>query len=103
MAEEGGENVYDIGYGFGNPCRYLQEVFKGFLKCLGFENQDDGGGVRGGDMDDPPPTSTSDDPSTMDDPTDQPISSTGTVQRRAAPRRAPTRPPISSAGPGQTN
>nr|GEW85502.1 RNA-directed DNA polymerase, eukaryota [Tanacetum cinerariifolium] len=76
MAEEGGENVYDIGYGFGNPCRYLQDVFKGFLKCLGFENQDDGGGVRGGDMDDPPPTSTSDDPSTMDDPTDQPISST---------------------------
>ncbi|GKC30136.1 RNA-directed DNA polymerase, eukaryota, reverse transcriptase zinc-binding domain protein [Tanacetum coccineum] len=94
MAEEGGENVYDIGYGFGNPCRYLQEVFKGFLKCLGFENQDDdGGGVRGGDMDDPPPTSTSDDPSTMDDPTDQPIPSTGIVQRRAPPR-----PPISSGG-----
>ncbi|PWA41456.1 hypothetical protein CTI12_AA553730 [Artemisia annua] len=99
MAEEGGENVYNIGYGFGNPCRYLQEVFKGFLKCLGFENQDDGGGVR----DDPPPPSTSDDPSTMD-PTDQPVPSTILLaQGRIVQRRAPTRPPISSGGPGQTN
>lgn len=89
MVEERVEEVYDNGYGYGNPCRYLQEVFRGFLRCLGFENQ--GGGVKegrggggggGGDddgdggevVDDPPITSPSDDPTR--DPIDEPISST---------------------------
>ncbi|XP_071703827.1 uncharacterized protein [Rutidosis leptorrhynchoides] len=105
MVEERSEVVYDIGYGYSNPCRYLQEAFKGFLKCLGLyteqkekdgDGNDDGGddisGDGGGDG------REVDDPSIMD-PIDEPISSaTGIVTRRVPPRR-----PISSGGPGQTN
>ncbi|KAD4386233.1 hypothetical protein E3N88_26402 [Mikania micrantha] len=92
MVEERVEVAYDIGYGYGNPCRYLQEVFRSFLRCLGLEKQEgnhgggdggdddsgggEGGGGGGGDeVDDPPTSSPPDDPSIMD-PTDEPISAT---------------------------
>ncbi|KAJ0790644.1 hypothetical protein HanPI659440_Chr05g0217591 [Helianthus annuus] len=86
MMEERAEVVYDIGYGYGNPCRYLQEVFRSFLRCLGLEKQEGkerntsggvgGGDTGGGDGDgdggggevDPPTTSP------IMDPTDEPMS-----------------------------
>ncbi|KAF5807684.1 hypothetical protein HanXRQr2_Chr05g0236411 [Helianthus annuus] len=114
MVEERAEVVYDIGYGYGNPCRYLQEVFRSFLRCLGLEKQegkerntsggvggrDTGGGDGDGDGDgdggggevDPPTTSP------IMDPTDEPMST-----RRLTRRPPPPRGPISSGGGGQTN
>nr|XP_043607876.1 elicitor peptide 6-like isoform X2 [Erigeron canadensis] len=108
MVEEQSGVVYDIGYSYGNPCRYMQQVFKSFLKCLGLESQGeregkekgdriDGGngdGSGGGEVVDDP---TLGDPSTMD-PTDEPAISTSIARRRPPPR-----PPITSGGPGQTN
>ncbi|KAL8243224.1 hypothetical protein R6Q59_009482 [Mikania micrantha] len=119
MVEERVEVAYDIGYGYGNPCRYLQEVFRSFLRCLGLEKQEgnhgggdggdddsgggEGGGGGGGDeVDDPPTSSPPDDPSIMD-PTDEPISATTLLVQGIASRRPPPRGPISSGGPGQTN
>ncbi|KAK9080780.1 hypothetical protein SSX86_000538 [Deinandra increscens subsp. villosa] len=43
MVEERAEVVYDI-----NPCRYLQQVFSSFLRCLGLENQGEEGNISGG-------------------------------------------------------
>ncbi|KAI3505050.1 hypothetical protein L1887_26919 [Cichorium endivia] len=116
MEEETVESVYDIGYGYRNPCRYLQEVLNGVLRCLGLERSGGGGdstsseeggggggqggsgggdgGDGGGEMDDPLTTPPSSDPP----PIDEPASATG-----LATRRAPARPPITSGGPGQTN
>lgn len=86
MEEERVESVYDSGYG--NPCRYLQQVLNGFLRCLGLErsvgggggggNKEEGGGAGGdggGEMDDPLTTPISDDSSSID-PVDEPASTT---------------------------
>ncbi|KAI3672679.1 hypothetical protein L6452_38776 [Arctium lappa] len=79
------EVVYDIGYGYGNPCRYLQHVLTSLLRCFGLENQEEGkersgggggGGGGGGEVEDPPlpsSTSPSSDPPVID-PTDEPVS-----------------------------
>ncbi|CAI9291594.1 unnamed protein product [Lactuca saligna] len=108
MEEERVESVYDSGYG--NPCRYLQQVLNGFFRCLGLErsvgggggggSKEEGGGAGGdggGEMDDPLTTPISDDSSTID-PVDEPASAT-----RLAAGRPPSRGPISSGGSGQTN
>ncbi|KAI3689339.1 hypothetical protein L2E82_47293 [Cichorium intybus] len=116
MEEETVESVYDIGYGYRNPCRYLQEVLIGVLRCLGLERSGGGGGDStsseeggggggeggigggdggdgGGEMDDPLTTPPSSDPLPIDEP----------APATVLARRTPPKGPISSGGGGQTN